>query len=102
MGCSDPCAGPDWHRGHMHHWSDSYAPYEPDANDLIASTPVVSGFQRLALAGHWCSVEAHGSGQGHSASLDHLRRLETFRTAMATAFFCPTNTTRRLPRVTPV
>jgi hypothetical protein len=31
----------------------------------------------------------------------HRRRPETLRTAMAIAFFCPTNTTSRLPRVTP-
>src|SRR5260370_39403105 len=38
----------------------------------------------------------------HSFSLDHRRRPETLRTAMATAFFWPTRTTRRFPRVTPV
>ena len=38
----------------------------------------------------------------HSFSFDHLRRPETLRTAMATAFFWPTSTTSRLPRVTPV
>ena len=34
----------------------------------------------------------------HSASFDHRRLPETFRTAIAMAFFCPTNTTRLLPR----
>jgi hypothetical protein len=43
--------------------------------------------------------EAAGPGRSHSASFDHDRRPETLRTAMATAFFCPTNTTSRLPRV---
>ena len=38
----------------------------------------------------------------HSSSFDHRRRPDTLRTAMATAFFWPTRTTRRLPRVTPV
>ena len=38
----------------------------------------------------------------HSLSFDHRRRPDTLRAAIATAFFCPTNTTRRLPRVTPV
>ena len=38
----------------------------------------------------------------HSFSFDQRRRPETFCTAMATAFFCPTSTTSRLPRVTPV
>src|SRR6516225_10571341 len=32
-------------------------------------------------------------GRSHSASFDHRRRPETLRTAMAMAFFCPTNTT---------
>ena len=36
------------------------------------------------------------------ASFDHRRRPETLRTAMAMAFFCPTNTTSRFPLVTPV
>ena len=38
----------------------------------------------------------------HSCSFDHRRRPDTFRTAIATAFFCPTITTSFLPRVTPV
>ena len=38
----------------------------------------------------------------HSFSFDHRRRPETLRTAIATAFFWPTNTTSRFPRVTPV
>src|SRR3954454_5221893 len=41
-------------------------------------------------------------GRSHSPSFDQRRRPETLRTAIATAFFCPTNTTSRLPRVTPV
>jgi len=35
-------------------------------------------------------------------SFDHRRRPETLRTAMAMAFFYPTNTTSRFPLVTPV
>ena len=38
----------------------------------------------------------------HSLSFDHRRRPEALRTAIATAFFYPTNTTSFLPRVTPV
>jgi len=38
----------------------------------------------------------------HSFNFDHLRRPDTLRTAMATAFFWPTNTTSRFPQVTPV
>jgi hypothetical protein len=40
-------------------------------------------------------------GRSHSLSFDQRRRPDTLRTAMTTAFFCPTNTTSRLPRVTP-
>jgi hypothetical protein len=39
-----------------------------------------------------------GLGRSHSCSFDHRRRPETFRTAMATAFFWPTNTTSFLPQ----
>ena len=38
----------------------------------------------------------------HSFSFDHRRRPETLRTAIATAFFWPTSTISRFPRVTPV
>jgi hypothetical protein len=38
----------------------------------------------------------------HSFSFDHRRRPETLRTAIAIAFFWPTSTTSRFPRVTPV
>jgi hypothetical protein len=37
-----------------------------------------------------------------SFSFDHRRRPETLRTAIAIAFFWPTSTTSRFPRVTPV
>ena len=40
-------------------------------------------------------------GASRSPSFDQRRRPEALRTAMATAFFCPTRTTSRLPRVTP-
>ena len=46
--------------------------------------------------------EAGGFGRSHSLSFDHRLRPDTLRTAMATAFFCPTSTTSFLPRVTPV
>src|SRR5262249_20261443 len=38
----------------------------------------------------------------HSPSFDQRRRLEALRIAMATAFFWPTRTTSRFPRVAPV
>ena len=48
------------------------------------------------------AAERNGRRSSHSSSFDQRRRPDTLRTAMATAFFWPTNTTRRLPRVTPV
>jgi hypothetical protein len=48
------------------------------------------------------AVQPRAAGQSHSSSFDHRRRPEMFFTAMATALFCPTSTTSRLPRVTPV
>ena len=44
----------------------------------------------------------HQVGTSHSLNFDHLFRPETFLTAIATAFFCPTSTTSRFPRVRPV
>ena len=38
----------------------------------------------------------------HSRSFDHRHRVRAPLTAIASAFRCPTSTTRRLPRVTPV
>ena len=43
------------------------------------------------------SPERDRPGRSHSFSFDQRRRPETLRTAMETAFFCPTSTTRRLP-----
>jgi hypothetical protein len=45
---------------------------------------------------------AGAPSRSHSSSFDHRRRPEMLRTAIATAFFWPTITTSRLPRVTPV
>jgi hypothetical protein len=61
---------------------------------------VISPLDRIASL----MAEKAGSGgcSSHSFSFDHRRRPETFFTAMATAFFWPTRTTKRLPRVTPV
>ena len=44
----------------------------------------------------------HDKGRSHSSSFDQRRRPDTLWTAIATAFFWPTSTTSRLPRVTPV
>ena len=45
----------------------------------------------------WLSAAA-----SHSRSFDHRRRARAPLTAIANAFRCPTSTTSRLPRVTPV
>jgi len=48
---------------------------------------------------------AEGCHLGFDRARSHRqggRRPEMLRTARAMAFFCPTNTTSRLPRVTPV
>ena len=37
--------------------------------------------------------ETGSFGRSHSLSFDHRLRPDTLRTAMATAFFCPTSTT---------
>ena len=49
-----------------------------------------------------CLQFMNGYVLSHSFSFDRRRRPETLRTAMAAAFFWPTSTTSRLPRVTPV
>jgi hypothetical protein len=65
------------------------------AGSTNMSTFVLVLVQRMAIA----SSAGHTS---HSSSFDHRRRPETFFTAIATAFFCPTSTTSFLPRVAAV
>jgi hypothetical protein len=45
---------------------------------------------------------AYALSASHSLSFDHRLRARAPLTAIASAFRCPTRTTRRLPRVTPV
>ena len=54
--------------------------------------------QAVTVLSWWCIADT----ANHSFSFDHRCRPDTFRTAIATAFFWPTSTTRRFPRVTPV
>ena len=63
---------------------------QPNMGHLPGLEPSTTGY---------CQGEA---GRRRSASFDQRRRPETLRTAMAKAFFCPTNTTSRFPLVTPV
>ena len=78
---------------------------------LASASQHVNGKKYLALWGRLAMDKfrfvpqrelAAGWGRSHSPSFDQRRRPETLRTAMATAFFWPTSTTSRLPRVTPV
>jgi hypothetical protein len=82
-----------------------------DGCDKLASTPQVGRGQRelvlvtsttMAQLAMTNCRETDGFGRSHSLSFDHRLRPDTLRTAMATAFFCPTSTTSFLPRVTPV
>ena len=50
----------------------------------------------------FCCGRTDVPSRSHSPSLDQRRRPDTLRTAIAMAFFCPTSTTSRLPRVMPV
>jgi hypothetical protein len=70
---------------------------------------VVGRCWREARAGDWDAgrtqaLPASHTGRcaSHSRSLDQRRRPPWFLTAMAKARRCPTSTTTRLPRVTPV
>ena len=84
--------------------------YGPDRRfaDLInvgsgsAATEVAEAIQPLTSAAPEKRTRIYRFFVSHSCSFDHRRRPETFRTAIATAFFCPTSTTNFLPRVTPV
>jgi hypothetical protein len=64
--------------------------FQPNMGHLPRLEPSTTGY---------CEGE---EGRSHSANFDQRRRPETLRTAMAMAFFCPTNTTSRFPLVTPV
>ena len=73
------------------------------ATAFAQETPEAASFQWLGLAPH------HGVAArvvfvpaSHSPSFVQRRQPETFFTAMATAFACPTITTSFLPRVMPV
>jgi len=68
---------------------------------LSRSTSSRAKRDRAQLAMTNCR-ETGGFGSSHSVSFDHRFRPDTLRTAIATAFFCPTRTTSFLPRVTPV
>jgi hypothetical protein len=84
--------------------------YRPRASTLspveaIGSLEGAMHGSEVCLPRHPCGIEGVAGRLGapsHSMSLDQRRRPETFFTAMAMAFFCPTRTTSRLPRVTPV
>jgi hypothetical protein len=70
--------------------------------DRTKETRPKRGLIRLHSALNEFVGPAGAPSRSHSSSLDHRRRPEMLRTAIATAFFWPTITTSRLPRVTPV
>jgi hypothetical protein len=70
--------------------------------DRTKETRPKRGLIRLHSALNEFVGPAGAPWRSHSSSLDHRRRPEILRTAIATAFFWPTMTTSRLPRVTPV
>jgi hypothetical protein len=55
-----------------------------------------------ALHNYHADLPEGALGRSHSPSFDQRCRPEMLRTAMASAFFCPTKMTSRLPRVIPV
>jgi hypothetical protein len=67
----------------------------PTASKASLSTALQSTFDEL-------NDREGGPSRSHSSSFDHRLRPDTLRTAIAMAFFWPTRTTSRLPRVTPV
>ena len=70
---------------------------QPIDRRMRRKSAAITGQPAMPIGREW-----DGLGRSHSCSFDQRRRPETLRTAMATAFFCPTSTTSRLPRVTPV
>ena len=84
---------------------------------VFGTTTVISYFGMAAVGG-WigmrapCPLLSVGKAEtdwfwlvqfmSHSFSFDQRRRVCWPRTAMDSAFFCPTSTTSRLPRVTAV
>jgi hypothetical protein len=70
--------------------------------DRTKETRPKRGLTRLQSAFYEFVGPALAPWRSHSSSLDHRRRPEILRTAIATAFFWPMMTTSRLPRVTPV
>jgi hypothetical protein len=77
--------------------SRARTPLSPQLSCLHALLPLTS-LQNPVMP----ICRATGCPGSHSASFDHRRRPEMLRTAMAMAFFWPTSTTSRFPRVTPV
>ena len=83
----------------VEHCPRRHDPAKPIPDSSISAESQV--LPRCRLHGAGCRAESNGA-ESHSFNFDQRRRPDTFFTAMATAFFCPTRTTSRLPRVTPV
>jgi hypothetical protein len=72
---------------------------------FVAVHESASGPKRRFAALQKCVCFRGYSGHADAATppaLTNAAGPEMLRTAIATAFFCPTSTTSRLPRVTPV
>ena len=95
-----------------------YRPRNRQSQGAAIADPIPSIIRRRPAGIPWHEIippvmtERHGSSPGtglaygwrasHSLSFDHHLRFRAPLTAIASAFRCPTSTTRRLPRVTPV
>ena len=84
---------------------------DPTAIDLVSVTTRagLAMVNVVPFGGSWIGVHQVSKAPAvdhirasHCRSFDHRCRVRAPLTAIASAFRCPTSTTRRLPRVTPV
>jgi hypothetical protein len=77
--------------------------FEPPHTPSWSRWPPPLGIRHALALGSFLQTLANPRRRfSHSESFDHRCRPETLRTAIATAFFWPTNTTSLLPLVRPV
>jgi hypothetical protein len=86
--------------------ADEFDGFTRHIGEARSKTRVFKGLNSSFQGGRifWCHAGKASTlfVLSHSASFDQRRRPEALRTAIATAFFCPTMTTSRLPLVTAV
>jgi hypothetical protein len=74
-----------------------------DFDQQLSQSPHAERFEVFRIKGRSRrQLFPHPRPANHSFSFDQRRPPEALRAAIATAFFWPTSTTSRLPRVTPV